>query len=125
MSEELKKVLKEKVHDIMNESNDLSKIESEIMSFFKQGRASKVTKEEPFPNDPRKVVSTISSRHWGEWDLPEGEEDEEDYDWEILTRESSNKLKKFIDELNKKHRKYKFQHRVEEKNYVEIDIMKK
>lgn len=126
MSEELKKVLKEKVYDIMNESDDLSKIESKIMNFFKQGRASKVTKEKPFANDPRKIVSIISSRDWGEWEMPEGEDDDDgDYDWEVLTRNSTNKIRKFIAELDKEFRSYKFQYRVEEKNYVEIDIMKK
>lgn len=42
-------------------------------------------------------------RYWGVWENPEGKEDEEDYDWQVLTRESVNRLQELTKEYGERY----------------------
>lgn len=42
-------------------------------------------------------------RYWGVWENPEGKEDEEDYDWKVLTRESVNRLRELTKEYGERY----------------------
>jgi len=67
----------------------------------------------------------VSIRYWGQWENPPGEE-EEDYDWQILTRKSVSVLKKVVEALQKKYKDhFKIDISPEEKNVITFRIHKK
>lgn len=94
---------------------------SEITTFFRQGHGSDIRKEDPkfFGS---KVLAAVSCRYWGKWVVPDGEEDDGDYDWEVLDTKSSKTLHDFIKGLPKKHKGLKFRASVDEKNWITIII---
>jgi hypothetical protein len=57
-------------------------------------------------------------RDWGNWQVPDGEEDDGDYDWEELTDESGAKLQKIVDEYAKRYPTIKFSWQTGEKNWI-------
>jgi len=60
-------------------------------------------------------------RDWGEWQLPDDvDEDEEDYDNNELTEASNSKLELIINELNKEFPKYGIDYSFSEKNYIDL-----
>lgn len=112
--------------DVLSEAKakvPFEQVESELVSFFKKDRNAEVRKEKSFqPLSGRNV----SARYWGKWEVPEGEEDDGDYDWEVLTKKSRDELRKFMDSLSKKYKKdYVFYYSTEEKNWISVDILKK
>lgn len=43
-------------------------------------------------------------RHWGQWELPDDEEEDDgDYDWEVLSEKSSKKLTEIITKFEKEN----------------------
>lgn len=103
--------------EFLNE--DISSIESEILSFFRKDRRAEIRKEKPFSNKSKLLYSI---RYWGEWKVPEGEEDDGDYDWEVLTDKSRKELEKFEKVLKSKFKKNKIYISQEEKNYISVDV---
>ncbi len=57
-------------------------------------------------------------RNWGTWKLPDGCEDEDDYDWEILTDEYKNKLDLILKNLKDYYPNFNIDGNVEEKNWI-------
>jgi hypothetical protein len=57
-------------------------------------------------------------RYWGNWQVPDGEDDDGDYDWEELTGESAMKLQQIIDEYSKRYPSVKFYWQTGEKNWI-------
>lgn len=115
--------------DVLNEAKQpvaLTKLETAITSFLRK-QTSQVRKEDPklFGN---KVVLAIAARYWGSWEFPKDawgdDEDDGDYDWEVLTSKSSKELQKFIQSLDKRFKKYKVYASVEEKNWLNIVVEK-
>lgn len=98
---------------------DVRPVANEIASFFRAGRGDTIRIE--------KVGNgvEVEARHWGQWQVPPGEEDDGDYDWEELTPDSSKKLKTFVDGLNKKHKDLNITASVGEKNWIVIHIATK
>lgn len=47
----------------------------------------------------RKDDECVSVRYWGEWEVPEGEEDDGDYDWEVLSDKSSKELDSILPKI--------------------------
>lgn len=67
----------------------------------------------------------IGVRHWGNWEVPEGEEDDGDYDWEVMTPQSEAKLKEIMIKLNASMPKgWKLTYSVGEKNWIYFHIKK-
>ena len=66
----------------------------------------------------------VESRYWGKWQVPEGEDDDEDYDWEVPTKDTSLKMKKFVEELKSKHKGFKISWTYSEKNWIMIQVSK-
>jgi hypothetical protein len=63
---------------------------------------------------------TLDVRYWGRWENPEGEEDEEDYDWQKLSAESRKKLERILGDIEKRHPKVALSYSTEEKNWLVI-----
>ena len=60
-------------------------------------------------------------RYWGEWEMPEGEEDDGDYDWKRLSRKSSQAFDKKVKEFEKEH-KVKVDWETSEKEFISFFI---
>lgn len=54
-------------------------------------------------NYRKETEISFDIRYWGEWENPEGEEDEEDYDWQVLTRESVSRLRELTKEYGERY----------------------
>ncbi len=99
------------------------KIEQEILSFLKRKSKPKLLPANELSNfGGSKIVSVIEVRHWGDWEVPDGEYDDGDYDWETLTDKSGNELDKFIKKMSKKSSKLIVEWSQEEKNWIYIII---
>ena len=61
-------------------------------------------------------------RYWGEWVNPDYAQDEEDYDWKILTEESHERLRKIVADLEEKHGVH-IQYSTEEKCWITFRVM--
>lgn len=63
----------------------------------------------------------LSVRYWGDWENPEDAEDEEDYDWQILSDEFQEKLNAILVKIQKK---YGVQIHIpgDEKNWLSFEI---
>lgn len=59
-------------------------------------------------------------RDWGDWEVPEGEEDDGDYDWKVMTKKSREYLTDIIRAVEKRHPKVKLSYSPEEKNWIRI-----
>ena len=64
---------------------------------------------------------SLSVRYWGKWEMPEGEEDDGDYDWEVLSRSSQAQLKSVVSKFEKDN-KCKVDYQTSEKNWIEFSI---
>lgn len=71
--------------------------------------------------DIQEEGDTLNIRYWGRWEIPEGEEDDGDYDWEVLSDASSKKLKDIITSFEKANRCKVF-YQTSEKNWIEFSI---
>lgn len=69
--------------------------------------------------------ATVSIRDWGQWQVPEGEEDDGDYDWEEMTPKSSAALKALVDGVAKQFPGFTFSPQTGEKNYLYVYIKPK
>lgn len=75
--------------------------------------------------DLRKEDDGFSVRDWGTWEVPEGEEDDGDYDWEVLTRDSQKKLKVIFDQLDATIPPgWKLDYQISEKNWIYFTVRK-
>lgn len=68
---------------------------------------------------------TFGIRHWGQWEMPEGEEDDGDYDWEMLSEASARKLDEYLAMCEKNYPKFKFTPNTGEKNWIYISVRPK
>lgn len=117
-----------KFKDVLSESvtdPDVSKIHSEINQFFKKTSGVTVRNEDPKDFHDAKVVLAVGARYWGKWHVPEGEEDDGDYDWEVLDPSSGSLLRSFLKQLETKHPKYSISFGTEEKNWIIVLVKKK
>ena len=65
--------------------------------------------------------NVLVSRYLGEWEVPDGEEDDGDYDWMVPTQKSSEMIKQIVAEVEKAY-PVKIQPQVEEKSYIDFVI---
>lgn len=72
-------------------------------------------------SDIQEEADSLSIRYWGKWEVPQDEEDDGDYDWEVLSDTSSKKLKEIIDSFEKAN-KCKVRVQTSEKNWIEFNI---
>lgn len=93
----------------------LSKLKSILLMAHPSG-ALRISK-----SDIQEEDDSLSIRYWGKWEIPEGEEDDGDYDWEVLSDASSKKLKEIIDSFEKTN-KCKVRVQTSEKNWIEFNI---
>jgi hypothetical protein len=64
---------------------------------------------------------SLSVHYWGKWEMPEGEEDDGDYDWEVLSKSSQAQLKSVVTKFEKEN-KCKVDYQTSEKNWIEFSI---
>lgn len=74
-----------------------------------------------------KTVYKGSIRSWGTWEFPEyeDEEEEQDYDWNVLSQESVKQLDNLESKLSAKFPKYNINFQVEEKEWLYVTIERK
>jgi len=64
-------------------------------------------------------------RDWGDWEVPPGEEDDGDYDWQQMTQETSNQLRTIITAARAKYPDFNIGVQSGEKNWIYIDVTPK
>ncbi len=69
-----------------------------------------------------KEGATVEVRDWGNWQVPEGEEDDGDYDWEEMTPASMKDLSAIMDKLEKEFPMVDFSPQTGEKNWLYVYI---
>lgn len=74
----------------------------------------------PEPEHYDKDTWCASIRDWGRWQIPDGEEDDGDYDWEELSDESATKLQGIINEFSKRYPTIEFRWQTGEKNWIYV-----
>ena len=99
-------------------SSDIEKLKDEAVSFLRGNGGRNVHLES------RGNGFDVESRYWGKWEMPEGEDDDEDYDWEVPTKETSLKMKTFVDSLSAKYKGFKIHWTTSEKNWIMIQVSK-
>lgn len=67
----------------------------------------------------------IECRDWGHWENPDDARDEEDYDWQKLTRESLKVLREILVSVNKQHPGIDIIYTQGEKNWIQIYAVSK
>lgn len=94
-----------------------------VKTFLRQPEANHLTRAlDPEWDDG---LLYVDIRDWGNWEVPEGEEDDGDYDWEVPTEKTAKAADALIKELNAKFPNFVIKHRFGEKNYINVDIKKK
>lgn len=118
------KTAKSEVKDEVNEE-ELKRIAKEIVSSLKQ--MSRVYQTADIDVSEWKGKKTVSAgvRDWGQWKVPDDEEDDGDYDWKVLTPEWSKKLGKFADEMEKKYPNVRVSIQTSEKNWLDVQVGQK
>ena len=96
-------------------------VANEILSTFKSFGHSTMSQE----SEMNGSWAIASIRYWGTWEIPEGEEDDGDYDWEILSEASCKIAKDIIDAASKKYPDMKIVFGTEEKNWISIQVSNK
>lgn len=64
-------------------------------------------------------------RDWGQWEMPEGEEDDGDYDFKVPTQETDQAAFKIIQGLRQQFPMFDFHYGSGEKNWIDIQIYPK
>ena len=68
-------------------------------------------------------VAVIAVVALGTWKLPaDVDDDDGDYDWEVLSKESAMKLNKFVTSLNASNKLYDIRWSTGEKNWITITV---
>lgn len=57
-------------------------------------------------------------RDWGVWVMPDDEDDDGDYDWQVLSDKSKAAMKQIVDAMSARYPKIKFTWQTEEKNWI-------
>lgn len=68
---------------------------------------------------------SFNVRHWGEWEIPQGEEDDGDYDWEELSLESYQILSQIVDAARAEFPSVTISFQTGEKNWITIQAKSK
>ena len=122
--------LRKHVEESLNESKDATKKAFEALNALRDkmtdgGYLDSDEVEESTLYNGNKCVE-FAVRHWGKWETPQDAEDDEDYDWQILSQSSIEKLQKLVSEYSKRYGvDIRFQ--IGEKNwiYLEVEIKNK
>lgn len=109
-----------KLSVLFETSNDshkalLSMLKSALLSDQPAG-SSRITS-----SDIQEDSNSLGIRYWGQWEVPQDEEDDGDYDWQVLSVASSRKLNEIIMSFEKQH-KCKVICQTSEKNWIECKI---
>lgn len=79
------------------------------------------------PKDPN--TYEISARHWGEWEFPRDaeydQEDDGDYDWEVMTDKSQADLSTIIKDARNRYPDFNIRVQTGEKNWVYVEVTPK
>lgn len=76
---------------------------------------------DPEINPHKKTQVEVAIRYWGDWSNPEDAEDEEDYDWQVLSKKSQEVLDKTVKNFAKVN-DVKVRWTTEEKNYINFSL---
>jgi hypothetical protein len=108
-----------KFSEFLNEAVDKKMLLSKLKSALLMGQPPGSSKIHS--SDIQEEDNSLGIRYWGKWEMPEGEEDDGDYDWEVLSAASSKKLKEVITAFEKEH-KCNVMCQTSEKNWIECSI---
>lgn len=74
------------------------------------------------PKSDSPALVEFSCRHYGEWEVPEGEEDDGDYDWETPTPFTIKQINDTIKVAGQRYPDFKVDISVEEKNWIDFKV---
>lgn len=86
---------------------------------MKEARRS-LNKDQPKEDGPG--VMMFAFRDFGSWEMPEGEEDDGDYDWEVMTSATAKVIQAVITQLASKYPGFKFDWQTGEKNWFYVTV---
>ena len=115
-----------RINEIEGNDNELADVVKKVADFVrpklaKHSQLSSFHTEEFSPTQ-----HGIAFRHWGVWVMPDGEEDDGDYDWEELSFESSRILDGIVNEAKALvPADFGIEWTAEEKNWIHIQVWKK
>lgn len=105
--------------------DELKKLARQLVSILKgmpEGR--QVTSRDIQDPEVRGKSIDVAIRYWGNWSNPSDAANEEDYDWQVLSKESQKKLDAKVKEFEKDNA-IKIQWSTEEKNYINFTLSPK
>lgn len=111
-------------------TNEMLKIANAVITEL-QYQNKTLTKFSSFGNDVHKAsiqtygkkqLAVAELRHFGQWEVPQGEDDDGDYDWKVPTDKTQQVVKKVLDGFRKKYPKYNITSSYEEKEWLTIQV---
>jgi len=70
-------------------------------------------------------VAEFAFRDWGHWENPRDVEDEQDYDWQVMTEQTRAKLQEYMKKVAAKYPRVICQYSAEEKNWLHFTVRAK
>ncbi len=96
-----------------------------VISSFKSAYSRGIGSDDIQGPDKNGSWTEMYIRYWGTWHVPQGEEDDGDYDWEELDDKWYKKGNEILDSFKKQYPYLDFQWKSEEKNWLTISVKKK
>lgn len=87
--------------EVVDKKLMLSRLERELRSNMHNGQFGRTLGRQLTNYDVQREDERLSVRYWGDWVVPEDEEDDGDYDWKVLSIASKMKLKNLIAKFEK------------------------
>jgi hypothetical protein len=88
-----------------------------------EGRS--VTSQDRQPPERRDWSVEAAVRYWGDWVVPDGEEDDGDYDWKVMTARSADRAKAVLDQVRRQHPSVDMTVSSEEKEWLCLKVSAK
>jgi hypothetical protein len=104
------------------ESLSMSDVENALRTLIDALRRNNPSKYPCDTQPPEKWQDGMmaSIRYWGNWVVPDDEEDDGDYDWKILTPESSQRANSIVDQVKQQFPNVDIRWSPEEKEYITL-----
>ena len=111
------------VRDLFESSESLESVANEVYSAFASAPEARSASARRPVKEGNQMM--IEFRHWGSWEMPQGEEDDGDYDWEVPTDATGRAAEKIAADLRKKFPKFTIEFSFEEKKYMMVFVKAK
>jgi hypothetical protein len=102
--------------------SDLSNAAQDLASMLQSSSGSRYSSSDYLQIEPefRGTGIRVSIRYWGVWENPSDtpRDEEDDYDWQVLSKESSAKLTALLKTFQERHPNIRVDSQGDEKNWI-------